>query len=835
MSFAYAKATINNPTVTTVNGSAALSGVSSVAGWFVGALIEGAGIPAGTTIESFSGTGAVISAAATASATLVATVSSERITQTGTDTSWAGIAGMATVTAFATGNENPAMYVLNRGQILVNGTLTITREILCLGRYAEYAGITLGAASVVKFDGTSGAAGLPHLSVPALIFNRPGSGGFSNFALGVAVGAKLTLKNCEIRASQSVNLQNISTANLVFDGDVKFLSYRAASDGIGTQLILNAPTFTASGLLYITGGFRIFVYRSDSISGNPLVFNAVTDGIGSFQNVANLRFVDANFLRNAGSGLVTRRVCYGYLRNPVLGSEVAVNPWASGGDNVGGYAISRYVGHSVKNTGGVAVQGAVIYAGDTNNGSRGNPSAYIGLLGSDAAVFDGTADKNYLWQTDATGSAPAQDVYTAFKYTPDGDATHFVRDYRTKGGIAGVDLFDFSVLSYGYFSQTGTVDLKGSGTLAPTWNLLADPSVTLPELGALAKLAAAFSLDTDTHTLTVTELSTLDDLHDAMKAYKTRNVKSQIEYGGVGKLLFSPNGSTLVSTLNIVGAHLLSVGAKFTRLSTTGTVDVSGGLPDFVLTSAAGTSAILTLREIVPGSAIAVLNGDVGDYVADHAGGTYTLPIAPGAVGTYTWVVNKAGYTYQYGTFTPGVGGEFDATPVLTEKRHPDGSAMYQGTTSPLVSVSFDGTTRATIDVGDGAVEPQTVLDECEAAGQTLAGLLWLTQRDEISFAKLPGSSNLFLTADWRLRRASAGDVNAGVLGYVYSTQGAVVDGTNGSVAFMVNNSAAELAAAVMASLAASTIPVDVRRMNGAQVIGTGAVGDGWRGVGVSP
>ena len=40
---------------------------------------------------------------------------------------------------------------------------------------------------------------------------------------------------------------------------------------------------------------------------------------------------------------------------------------------------------------------------------------------------------------------------------------------------------------------------------------------------------------------------------------------------------------------------------------------------------------------------------------------------------------------------------------------------------------------------------------------------------------------------------------------------------------------------AVLAALNATTIPVDTRKMNGSAVIGTGLVGDDWRGVGVQP
>ena len=46
---------------------------------------------------------------------------------------------------------------------------------------------------------------------------------------------------------------------------------------------------------------------------------------------------------------------------------------------------------------------------------------------------------------------------------------------------------------------------------------------------------------------------------------------------------------------------------------------------------------------------------------------------------------------------------------------------------------------------------------------------------------------------------------------------------------------AESIAAAVLAALNATTIPVDTRKMNGAEVIGDGSEAQPWRGFGVSP
>lgn len=46
---------------------------------------------------------------------------------------------------------------------------------------------------------------------------------------------------------------------------------------------------------------------------------------------------------------------------------------------------------------------------------------------------------------------------------------------------------------------------------------------------------------------------------------------------------------------------------------------------------------------------------------------------------------------------------------------------------------------------------------------------------------------------------------------------------------------AADNSAAVISGLQATTIPVDARKMNGADIIGDGSELNPWRGVGVSP
>ncbi|CAB4159151.1 hypothetical protein UFOVP707_57 [uncultured Caudovirales phage] len=104
------------------------------------------------------------------------------------------------------------------------------------------------------------------------------------------------------------------------------------------------------------------------------------------------------------------------------------------------------------------------------------------------------------------------------------------------------------------------------------------------------------------------------------------------------------------------------------------------------------------------------------------------------------------------------------------------------------------------------------------------------------------GGGAFFYQADlingWQLRFPSAGTytINGNLNGPIVPVAGVYVERKT-SAAFTTTAvggsgpSAADIAAALLASLNATQIPVDVRRMNGSQVIGTGASGDPWRGV----
>lgn len=110
------------------------------------------------------------------------------------------------------------------------------------------------------------------------------------------------------------------------------------------------------------------------------------------------------------------------------------------------------------------------------------------------------------------------------------------------------------------------------------------------------------------------------------------------------------------------------------------------------------------------------------------------------------------------------------------------------------------------------------------------------------------GSGGFFYQADllspWVLKFPNAGNytisgnLNATItpVAGVYverKTSAAYITTSVGGSGPSAESIAAATAAAVLAALNAATIPVDVQKMNGAEVIGDGSVADPWRGVGV--
>lgn len=503
-----------------------------------------------------------------------------------------------------------------------------------------------------------------------------------------------------------------------------------------------------------------------------------------------------------------------FLDNP-LSTDINLSSGESEG--LGGsnrfISVRKYLNVTALNAAGSPVENARVYVRDTNNGAR---VAVINIAGQ-------TSDNVYVQSTNVSGLTPDFFVYVLHgKSALTGNSQPVIRDYRTKTTTPGADLFDLHLWSYGNnYRNLNNTALKGTGVLSVAATLLSDTNVTLSESAAVAKLASSFTVSGNT--ITVTADSNGDDIYDALKAWKTRPVAAQLEYPTIGVQPVTSNGLTASTAMTIVVDNcILSPGAKHKSVATTSTFTfINGGAPSATLlySSSAGPNAVLLIHLPLASMSVIVQNnsGTTVQYLSGQSG-DYSLQIAPGATGTWRWAVNKQGYAFATGSFTPGVGGLFEVSPACPQVEKSDGSPAYLGTTSALVTISFAGATPR-IQIGNGQPPLQAIYDETEDGLITQDGMEWLVEGgDSVAIFDGPAGDFLFMTNGYRLQRRLAGDINATVPAFVQSTDGVIVDEVNGPVQFLSSDSTTAIAAAVWAAvtrtLTAGTKDTEIDRLH---------------------
>jgi hypothetical protein len=346
--------------------------------------------------------------------------------------------------------------------------------------------------------------------------------------------------------------------------------------------------------------------------------------------------------------------------------------------------------------------------------------------------------------------------------------------------------------------QVGTISATLTVSAYADFLLTSDDRITATESAAAA--IAGITHTATTITILTGNTLTLDQIYDSRAKYYRDN--DGITYATGSGTVFGSDCSLTIQT----GAAVNS-GTKLTSFSTTSTVTVDGGgTYNGVYTDSTGTSAQLVLTGL-SSATVYLQNGSAvqQDYQASVSG-TYTYNIPPGATGTWTWVVKRAGYTYARGTFTPGTGGVFSVVPTTPQKLSPDGTVMYAASTNSLVTVSFTGTTEVDVNIGNGVVSVQNVLDATELALITNPGMVWLSSKGECAEFISAAGSFIFLSAGWRFKALNISSPNATVNGFAISTDGTPMNGVNGPVTFLSSSQAADVATAVWAALQASNI-----------------------------
>ena len=386
-------------------------------------------------------------------------------------------------------------------------------------------------------------------------------------------GARIYLSGIGSSDYQSVYINKGATIN-VTNGWIKSSKnqVRWGESGTGTMLAMNINGLIAEKIF--TTIFGVF----GSLNGlAPL--NSVTQTVayGAFTSFTLRDYAPLD----TGS----------FLDNYDIPNLYVVNSLGSGLTYKSGQGPGKWISLQKEFTlttltaAGASINGAVAYVRDTNNAGRVNIPAIPNQLG----------DNVYLQATAGAGVTPTMALWVMHAQAQASYQSIPVRDYRTKTTVAGADLFDINVWAYGYnYAALNDVAMKGTGILALTSNLIADANVTLTEANAVTKLASSFTVVGSV--LTVTASSTLDDIYDVMKAYKTRNVQAQVEYPTISTQPVTASGTALTTAMTIVvsSGAVLSGGTKFKSITTGGTVGITGAALSSITINNAVTQATPT-------------------------------------------------------------------------------------------------------------------------------------------------------------------------------------------------------------------------------------------------
>ena len=538
------------------------------------------------------------------------------ITQTGTDANLSSLTGIAGVTTqVITSLRYPlTIYTLTNVKLTISGTLTMGRNEKIIftgqGASADILNIAGGTFTVNQvYTRNTYAYSLPQ---EAIVFALSSDGTWSTQVLRVQGAGQFICKNALIRIPHSIWFEQTAAGqvlleNVVIDktgssGDIQ----TNHSNTVQNNTVFRNVTILADGQSGIT--FRnpiaptienVKIYQSrdafNNESNQPKLIRGLEPSLGNLADISQWSG-NKTVVVNAQKGI--QFTWGGHLEN-------------TGGNN-GEVVVFQEVTAKVTDAVGAAIQGAVFYLTDNpvvvDTTQTSVPNANL------VGTFNPVNRITYIASSSAAGLISQQSILIGTgKRTVGGLQIAGGNDNRIRPrGVnttisvdATDDVYAYSVLGYSYQQANNPVVLKSvtGGLLNLTPQLLPDLNVTLTEANAVAKLASSFTVSGNV--LTVTANSTLDDVYDALKAYKTRPVQAQVEYPSIGTQPVTAVGTQLTTAMSIVvnAGVTLTSGAKFktltcagvTLLGTITAISIIGNVTQATPTALTGVSITGTL------------------------------------------------------------------------------------------------------------------------------------------------------------------------------------------------------------------------------------------------
>lgn len=716
-------------------------------------------------------------------------LSGSTIIQTGIDTDLTGLAGVAGVSTITSGSGDNVYTVYDVGNrnLRIDGTLTLNvqSEKIIFGVSAPFNSFlvngTFNIEGRIISGGTTRYLNKEFATITRYTADRSNA---SSAGLVVNNGGTLNWYGGGLRTSQSSFFNAGST--ILLDYAEFNIQHSAASDyqvrSSSTDLTINNLVTNGTFILYKNPGqpiknvrgiqnpFTVMTYGLSTGTDQPITYEDY-QGEG---NDADIAFIDSSYtdVINANDGSATK---VGLFKG-----------FSTGGSSRHRGLVKMYkdVQFNFKDAAGAGIENVRYFIRDTDNGNRQNNS------------FSNDADDNvYSGLSAVSGLTSLERILLAVVNKSDNayahplPATYF--DYRNKNGDDS-DVFDLHFWHYNYLYGVTSPALKGASSLLIDWTLFEDTNVSETDLAVVQAY---------------TSIANFDQLYDRAKAWKIE--LANIEYPDVDEPVITGGGNVIdLANLNLVvdgtassafeintNTDTITINAgtmdcnsgNFTNLVTTGLVTfVNGAAPGTcIFTDSVGTNGVVTLTGLVNANVLVYDDAAVGDDTVSYQtnqSGSVAIPFNATSSNDFQVVVRRQGYSEVNFEFDPSSGGFYEFPISQFRSLTIEGTPIYAAS-GDISKITMDYT-GLRINIGDFTMPAQEFYDTLQDFEVTEAAM------KAPRIANYDGDSKVLLLNSYQMRSRDGATTVPGVNGFIFAETGSVLDPSNGSVQYLVNDTA---------------------------------------------
>lgn len=309
---------------------------------------------------------------------------------------------------------------------------------------------------------------------------------------------------------------------------------------------------------------------------------------------------------------------------------------------------------------------------------------------------------------------------------------------------------------------------------------------------------------TEASAVTVRAYATLDDLaqvYDRSRAYDEDTPGNgfdlisidgdKLDFGDFDVVIDATAPSAFAvdtgSGTVTIKSNAIDTSSSFSRLKTSGTISLANGatLGTALLEDSSGLTGVLTLTGINQASVLlyddASVTNDTLSYQT-NVNGDIVIPFNATSSTDYQVVVRREGYSEVNFEFDPSVGGIFEFPVSQFRSLTIEGTPIYSSSEDiTKLTIDFDN---LKINVGDFTLGVQEFYDTLQVYESTEAGM------KAPRMANYDGDDKLLLLNNYQVRNRDGGGTVPGINGFIFAETGSVLDSSNGSVQFLVNDSA---------------------------------------------